>query len=69
MLSRNELIFEPTKKASTEKFEELVHEVHSIEMTVLVDYEVISQHQVDDKEFKELCSSKDTTTSLRRVVG
>ena len=67
MLSRNKLIFEPTKKASTEKFEELVHEVHSIEMTVLVDYEVISQHQVDDKEFKEFCSSKDTTRNCKIV--
>ena len=29
MLSRNELVFERTKKVSTESFEELVHEVHS----------------------------------------
>ena len=52
MLSRNELIFEPTKKASAEKFEELVHEVHSMEMIVPVNDEVISQHQADNKELK-----------------
>ena len=36
IISRNELIFEPTKKASTGKFEELVHEVQGMEMTVPV---------------------------------
>ena len=58
ILSKNELIFEPTEKVSTEKFEETVHEVHSIEITVPVDYKVILQHQADDKELKEFRSSK-----------
>ena len=65
MLSRNELIFEPTEKVNTGRFEELVHEVHSMEMTVPVDYEVISQHQADDKELKEFRSSKDTTSNYK----
>ena len=67
MLSKNELIFEPTKKASTGKFEELVHEVHSIEMIVPVNYEVISQHQADDKELKEFRSSKETTKNYKII--
>ena len=61
MLSRNELIFEPTERVSTEKFEELVHEVHNTEMLVPVDYEIISQHQAADKELKDFHTSKDTT--------
>ena len=65
ILSRNDPIFEPTKKVSTGKLEELVHEVHSIEMIVPVDYEVISQHQADDKELREYRSSKDTTRNYK----
>ena len=65
MLSRNDLIFEPTKKVSTEKFEELVHEVHSTEMIVPVDYEVIAVHQASDKELYEFRTSKDTTGNYK----
>ena len=67
MLSRNEQIFEPTEKSNTGKFEELVQEVHSMEMTVPVDYEVISQHQADDKELKEFRSCKNTTKNYKIV--
>ena len=37
MLSRNELVFEPTEMVSTEKFEAIVHEVHTNEMSLRVD--------------------------------
>ena len=67
VLSRNDLIFKLTKKVSTEKFEELVHEVHSIDMTVPVDYKVISQLQADDNELKEFQSSKDTTRNYKII--
>ena len=65
MLSRNDLVFKPTKKVSTEKFEELVHEVHSTEMIVPVDYEVIAVHQASDKELYEFRTSKDTTGNYK----
>ena len=61
MLSRNELIFEPTEKVSTEKFDEVVHEAHSIEMSVPVNYEIISQRQAANKELNDFRTSKDTT--------
>ena len=65
ILSRNELIFDPTEKFSTEKFEKLVHEVHSIEMAVPVDYEIIYQHQAADKKLKEFRSNNDTIKITR----
>ena len=65
MLSRNDLIFEPTKKVSTEKSEKLVHEIHSIDSIVPVDYEVIAVHQVSDNELKEFQTSKDTTGNYK----
>ena len=68
ILSKNELIFEPTEKVSTEKFEETVRKVHSIEITVPVDYKVISQHQADDKELKEFRSSKVITDFVRTFL-
>ena len=65
MLSRNDLVFKPTKKVSTEKFEELVHELHSTEMIVPVDYEVIAVHQASDKELYEFRTSKDTAGNYK----
>ena len=65
MLSSNELIFEPAEKVSTGKFEELVHKVYNIEMSVPVDYEIISQHQAAGKELKDSRTSKDTTKDYK----
>lgn len=68
MISRKELIFEPTKKVSTEKpeeFEELVHEVYSIELSVPVDYGIICQHQKADTELKEFRIDKKNTQNYK----
>ena len=41
MLSRNELVFEPTAIVSTTEFEAMMHKIHMNKMVVLVYYDII----------------------------
>ena len=50
MLSRNDLVYEPTGSVSTEEFEAIVHEKYENEMVVPVDYDTIYLHQRDNIE-------------------
>ena len=52
MLSRNDLVFDPTATVSTEAFEAMVHEVHANDMKVPVDYDTICLHQRDGEELE-----------------
>ena len=73
MLSRNDLVYESTKKVSTEQFDELAHEAHSNKISVPVDYDTIWLHQKDDTELKKFRIDQKTkqkykTTDFGRMI-
>ena len=67
MLSRNDIVYESTKKVSTEKFEVMVQKLHTNEMLVSVDYDTICLHQKDDTELKEFRTDTKTKQNYKTI--
>ena len=67
MLSRHDLVYEPTESVSTEEFEAMVHEKYENEMVVLVDYDTIYLHQRYNIELEDFRRHAITTSNYKTV--
>ena len=61
MLSRNELIHQPTNTVQTTTFENFAYDIHTNKILIPIGYKTLIKHQADDEEslkFRTLDSIK-----------
>ena len=60
MLSRNELIHQPTNIVQTTTFENFAYDMHANKILIPIGYKTLIKHQADDEELLTFRTSEST---------
>ena len=68
MLSRNELINQPTNTVQMTTFENFAYDMYANKIIIQIDYKTLRKHQTDDEELLKFRTSDSSKLNYKKEV-